>query len=58
MAYLFPKLAACNFTVYGHTGSAQPMNGICTLPLNNINEKTYFALWVILWLIIGLTIAT
>lgn len=50
MARIFPKVTKCSFLKYGPSGSVQFLDGLCVLPLNMINEKTFIFLWF--WLLI------
>lgn len=55
MARVFPKVTKCTFKKYGASGTIQPFDGLCVLPLNIVNEKIYVFLWF--WFIL-LTILT
>ena len=44
------KVVACDMAMFGNGGSVVHGSGICTLPINIINEKIYLVLWV--WFII------
>jgi hypothetical protein len=50
MAKVFPKVTKCTFHLYGPAGTVEKKDGLCVLPLNNINEKIYIFIWF--WLII------
>ncbi|KAF6205910.1 hypothetical protein GE061_020086 [Apolygus lucorum] len=59
MARVFPKVTKCTFHKYGPSGSIQPFDGLCVLPLNIVNEKIYVFLWfwfIFLTLISGLSL--
>ena len=45
MNLVFPKVAKCTFYRVGPSGTAQNRDGLCVLPLNIFNEKTYIFLW-------------
>ena len=45
MDKVFPKVAKCQFSKYGPSGSVQNHDALCVLPLNIINEKIYIFLW-------------
>lgn len=45
MTRVFPKMTKCIFSKYGPSGSIQRFDGLCVLPVNNINEKIYLFLW-------------
>jgi hypothetical protein len=42
---VFPKIAKCDFHMYGPTGTIEKHDALCVLPLNIINEKIYVFLW-------------
>ncbi|XP_064097505.1 innexin inx2-like [Macrobrachium nipponense] len=50
MDKVFPKVAKCNFELYGASGSLNKHDGLCILPINILNEKIYILLWF--WFII------
>lgn len=43
---VFPIVVACDMEYFGHTGEAVRVSGMCTLPINIVNEKIYFILFV------------
>ena len=43
---VFPRVVACQMTVFGVSGSHTKASGFCTLPINVINEKIYLVLWL------------
>merc|ERR1711970_1407931 len=45
MAKVFPKVTKCTFHRYGPSGTIVNHDGLCILPINIINEKTYVFLW-------------
>ena len=49
MDYNFPKLTKCNLEIVGPSGSYEFKDGLCSLPLNKLNERIYIALWF--WLV-------
>jgi len=54
---VFPRMAKCNFKMFGTGGGLSTLDVICVLPINIINEKIYVFLWfwfVILAIITGL----
>jgi len=56
LALVFPKVVKCSMQHFGPSGSLMPQHGMCTLPVNIINEKIYLVLW--LWfLLLALTSA-
>ena len=42
----FPRVVACEMEVFGVSGSITKASGICTLPINVVNEKIYLVLWL------------
>ena len=50
MAKVFPKMAKCTYYHYGKSGNIEPLDGLCILALNILNEKIYVFLWF--WYII------
>lgn len=50
MIYVFPRMTKCTFHKFGASGSLQPHDSLCILPLNIVNEKTFIFLWF--WYII------
>lgn len=55
MDIVFPKLSKCTFRYYGPGGSEQTIEALCVLPLNVVNEKIFFALWIWYILLLFLT---
>lgn len=47
---VFPKLAKCDLSYIGPSGSKQTMDALCLLPQNIINEKIFAFLWI--WFIV------
>merc|ERR1739845_145791 len=45
MSNVFPKIAKCNLTDYGPSGTIQRKDTWCVLPMNNFNGKFYIFLW-------------
>ena len=43
---VFPKVVKCSMSYYGVSGSIENNSGMCTLPINIINEKIYLVLWL------------
>ena len=39
-------MVACEMQVFGISGSHTKASGICTLPINVVNEKIYLVLWL------------
>jgi len=50
MDSLFPKMAKCDFHQIGASGTEEKVDTMCVLPLNVVNEKIYYFLW--LWYIL------
>ncbi|XP_055523325.1 innexin inx2-like [Wyeomyia smithii] len=46
---VFPKIAKCEFSTVGPSGSTQNHDALCLLPQNIVNEKIFAFLW--LWFI-------
>lgn len=44
---VFPKLAKCTFNRFGPSGDVQSYDNLCLLPLNILNEKIYFFVWLL-----------
>jgi len=42
---IFPKVTKCTLKLFGQTGKVVNHSGICTLPINIVNEKFYIFLW-------------
>lgn len=49
MASVFPKVTKCTFHKYGPSGTVEKKDGLCVLPVNIINEKTFIFIWF--WLV-------
>merc|ERR1711997_1423616 len=49
MAEVFPKVTKCTFNKYGPSGTIEKKDGLCVLPQNIINEKTFIFIWY--WLV-------
>ncbi|XP_019557661.2 innexin inx5 [Aedes albopictus] len=47
---VFPKLAKCDFSYIGPSGTKQNLDALCLLPQNIVNEKIFAFLW--LWFIL------
>merc|ERR1719369_387457 len=45
MERVFPKVTKCSMKAFGVSGSVMTYHGLCTLPINIINEKIYIFLW-------------
>lgn len=45
MIFVFPRVTKCSFHKYGPSGSIQPIDALCVLPQNVVNEKTYIFIW-------------
>ena len=44
---VFPLVVMCDMTYMGPTGEPTMVSGMCTLPINIINEKIYVVLWLL-----------
>jgi len=45
MEQVFPKVTKCSMKTFGVSGKVVEHGGLCTLPINIVNEKIYTALW-------------
>lgn len=54
MDVLFPKLAKCEWLKYGFSGDREIQSAQCQLPMNNINQWSFFVYWW--WLIMLIVI--
>eukprot|EP00092_Neocalanus_flemingeri_P022209 GFUD01024088.1.p1 GENE.GFUD01024088.1~~GFUD01024088.1.p1 ORF type:complete len:385 (+),score=43.09 GFUD01024088.1:90-1244(+) len=52
---VFPKVVKCSMVYFGPSGDPVNNSGMCTLPINIINEKIYLVMW--LWFMV-LTLVT
>lgn len=52
---VFPKMTKCIFYKYGPSGTLQPIDLVCVMALNIINEKAYAFLWF--WFMIVLVLS-
>jgi len=43
---VFPKVVKCSMSYHGVSGNIENNSGMCTLPINIINEKIYLLLWL------------
>ena len=43
---VFPKVVKCSMSYHGVSGNIENNSGMCTLPINIINEKIYLVLWL------------
>lgn len=50
MHKVFPKVTKCEFHKYGPSGTVEIKDGLCVLPVNIINEKTFIFIWF--WLVV------
>jgi len=42
---VFPIVVSCDSTYFGPSGEVMRVSGLCTLPINILNEKIYLILW-------------
>ena len=42
---VFPRVVMCSMGAFGLTASVSKISGLCTLPVNIVNEKIYLVLW-------------
>lgn len=52
---IFPKMAKCEFHVFGQSGSLENHDARCLLPLNVLNQKIFVIVW--LWYIVQLIVS-
>eukprot|EP00092_Neocalanus_flemingeri_P031475 GFUD01034182.1.p1 GENE.GFUD01034182.1~~GFUD01034182.1.p1 ORF type:complete len:384 (-),score=61.83 GFUD01034182.1:368-1519(-) len=52
---VFPKVVKCSMVYFGPSGDPVNNSGMCTLPINIINEKIYLVMWI--WFMV-LTLVT
>lgn len=50
MAQVFPRMAKCEFKLFGPSGTIEERDVMCMLPTNIANEKIYLVMWF--WLLI------
>jgi len=53
---VFPTVVKCSMSYVGPSGNVVNNSGLCTLPINIINEKIYLFLWV--WFLLITTITS
>jgi len=46
LTVVFPKVVKCSMNYHGVSGNIVSNSGMCTLPINIINEKIYLVLWM------------
>ena len=44
---MFPRVVMCSMDAFGLTASVSKISGLCTLPVNIVNEKIYLILWFV-----------
>jgi len=44
---IFPKMTKCTLETYGPSGTLQNLDGLCILPINVLNEKLFFIMWLV-----------
>ena len=42
---VFPRVVMCSMHIFGVSSSISKVSGMCTLPVNIVNEKIYVILW-------------
>lgn len=55
MIRIFPKITKCKFYMWGPSANIQPVDALCLLPLNIINEKIFIFVWFWFLILGGLT---
>jgi len=43
---IFPKMTKCSLNTFGPSGTIQTLDSLCVLPINVLNERIYFILWI------------
>ena len=43
---LFCSVVQCTMNYHGPSGDVMHVSGLCTLPINIINEKIYLVIWI------------
>merc|ERR1719430_802159 len=46
LTIVFPKVVKCSMSYHGVSGNIENNPGMCTLPINIVNEKIYLVLWL------------
>merc|ERR1712126_482567 len=52
---VFPLVVMCSMNYMGPTGEPVQVSGMCTLPINIVNEKIYLIIWI--WYILMIIIS-
>ena len=47
LTQVFPRVVMCSMDAFGLTASVSKISGLCTLPVNIVNEKIYLILWFV-----------
>jgi len=47
LSEVFPRVVMCSMDAFGLTASVSKISGLCTLPVNIVNEKIYLILWFV-----------
>jgi len=47
LSEVFPRVVMCSMDTFGLTASVSKISGLCTLPVNIVNEKIYLILWFV-----------
>jgi len=53
---IFPKMTKCTLEMFGPSGTIQTHDSLCVMPINVLNEKLYFIIWLLLLPLLILTI--
>jgi hypothetical protein len=53
---VFPTVTKCSMKTFGVSGKVVEHHGICTLPINIVNEKIYVVMWFWFIILAGLTV--
>jgi len=43
---IFPIIVQCTMNYHGPSGEVMHVSGLCTLPINIVNEKIYLVIWI------------
>lgn len=49
---VFPKMGKCTFRRFGASGDVQTYDNLCILPINIVNEKFYFVIWILFFIVL------
>lgn len=52
---VFPKMGKCTFRRFGSSGDVQTYDNLCILPINIVNEKFYFVIWLLFFTVLAIS---